>query len=271
MSLIKDVVNNLDNKDYQNKINNVNYDLKSAEQFLLEIVRKENSENEARELHKSLIRPKVDKLANAKGMSKDKRGDNINISDNIESIIFDGCYYHNFDKPKSKTTEESIAERTQLRRKRLDRVKEKEKKTVNNKMFSYYFDYSSPSNMCSRLSVAKGEINKDQVYLIKRTLAKIKNIVKNVPKDDPLKTAENEKIIDIVEKILELNSENQLGLGLTILTPNQMRSRLPISLAQLKAGNYSVKLQNEIRQILYSLYRSKKLIKNVHESLVDII
>ena len=271
MSLIKDVVNNLDNKDYQNKINNVNYDLKSAEQFLLEIVRKENSENEARELHKSLIRPKVDKLANAKGKSKDKRGDKINISDNIESIIFDGCYYHYFDKPKSKTTEESIAERTQLRRQRLDMVKEKEKKTVNNKMFSYYFDYSSPSNMCSRLSVAKGEINKDQVYLIKRTLAKIKNIVKNVPKDDPLKTAENEKIIDIVEKILELNSENQLGLGLTILTPNQMRSRLPISLAQLKAGNYSVKLQNEIRQILYSLYRSKKLIKNVHESLVDII
>ena len=271
MSLIKDVVNNLDNKDYQNKINNVNYDLKSAEQFLLEIVRKENSENEARELYKSLIRPKVDKLANANGKGKDKRGDIINILDNIESIIFDGCYYHYFDKPKSKTTEESIAERTQLRRQRLDMVKEKEKKTVNNKMFSYYFDYSSPSNMCSRLSVAKGEINKDQVYLIKRTLAKIKNIVKNVPKDDPLKTAENEKIIDIVEKILELNSENQLGLGLTILTPNQMRSRLPISLAQLKAGNYSVKLQNEIRQILYSLYRSKKLIKNVHESVVDII
>ena len=125
--------------------------------------------------------------------------------------------------------------------------------------------------MCSRLSDAKCEINKDQVYLIKITLAKIKNIVKNVPKDDPLKTAENEKIIDIVEKILELNSENQLGLGLTILTPNQMLSRLPISLAQLKAGNYSEKLQKEIRQILYSLYRSKKLIKNVHKSLVDII
>ena len=44
MSLIKDVVNNLDNKDYQNKINNVNYVLKSVEQFLLEIVTKENSE-----------------------------------------------------------------------------------------------------------------------------------------------------------------------------------------------------------------------------------
>ena len=92
-----------------------------------------------------------------------------------------------------------------------------------------------------------------------------------MPKDDPLKTEENEKIIDIVGRILELNRENQLGLGLKILTPNQMLSRLPISLAQLKAGNNSEKLKNEIRQLLYSLYRSKKLTKQLYISLVDII
>ena len=40
---------------------------------------------------------------------------------------------------------------------------------------------------------------------------------------------------------------NQRGQGLKILTPNQMLSRLPISLAQLKAGNNSEKLRNEIR------------------------
>ena len=50
-----------------------------------------------------------------------------------------------------------------------------------------------------------------------------------------------------------------------------MLSRLPISLAQLKAGNNSKKLKNEIRHLLYSLYRSKKLAKNIHESLIDII
>ena len=50
-----------------------------------------------------------------------------------------------------------------------------------------------------------------------------------------------------------------------------MLSRLPISLAQLKAGNNSEKLKNEIRQLLYSLYRSKKLTKNVYKSLTDII
>ena len=138
-------------------------------------------------------------------------------------------------------------------------------------MFSYYFDYSSPSDMLSKLNNKRDQTNKDQVYLIEKTLTNIKNIVKNVPKDNPLKTEENEKIIDIVERIFELNSENQLGLGLKILTPNQMLSRLPISLARLKAGNNSEKLKNEIRQLLYSLCRSKKLIKQLYKNLVDII
>ena len=64
---------------------------------------------------------------------------------------------------------------------------------------------------------------------------------------------------------------NQQGQELKILTPNQMLSRLPISLAQLKAGNNSEKLKNEIRQLLYSLYRSKKLTKQLYKSLIDII
>ena len=51
---------------------------------------------------------------------------------------------------------------------------------------------------------------------------------------------------------------NQQGQGLKILTPDQMISRLPITLAELKAGNNSQKL----RQLLYSLYRSKNLQSN---------
>ena len=51
----------------------------------------------------------------------------------------------------------------------------------------------------------------------------------------------------------------QSGQRLKILKTNQILRRLPISLAQLKAGNNSEKLKNEIRQILYYLYRSKKL------------
>ena len=63
-----------------------------------------------------------------------------------------------------------------------------------------------------------------------------------------------EKIINIVKRILYFNQlEQQKGEELKILTPDQMLSRLPISLAQLNAGNNSEKLKNEIRQILYSL------------------
>ena len=117
--------------------------------------------------------------------------------------------------------------------------------------------------MLSKLRDASDEINKSRVNLINKKLTEIKNLVKNVPKDKEFKIEKNEKIIDIVERILDLNSENQLGLGLKILTPNQMLCRLPISLAQLKAGNNSDKLKNEIRQLLYSLYRSKKLPKQI--------
>ena len=79
------------------------------------------------------------------------------------------------------------------------------------------------------------------------------------------------EIKDIVEKILTFNKQNQEGQRLKILTLDEMLSRLPISLAQLKAGNNSQKLKNETRQLLYSLYRSKKLTKQLHKSLVDII
>ena len=59
------------------------------------------------------------------------------------------------------------------------------------------------------------------------------------------------------------------GKGLKILTPNQMLSRLPITLAQLKAGNNSEKLKNTVRELLYSLYTSKKLTKNVYNNLIN--
>ena len=81
------------------------------------------------------------------------------------------------------------------------------------------------------------------------------------------------EIVDAVEEILEFNKQNQEreGRGFKILTPNQMLSRLPISLAQLKAGNNSEKLKSEIRQILYSLYKSKKLSIKIYKSLINII
>ena len=80
-----------------------------------------------------------------------------------------------------------------------------------------------------------------------------------------------DKILKIVENILKFNKQTQQGKGIKILTPSQMLSRLPITLAQLKAGYNSEKLKNEIRQLLYSLYRSKNMAKQVSNNLINYI
>ena len=124
-------------------------------------------------------------------------------------------------------------------------------------------------NVGSIFSVAS--VNEVRADSIKKVVSKLKRIIEYAPKDDALKTEEKEKIIDIVERILFFNRLNQSGQGLKILTSNQMLSRLPISLAQLKARNIFEKLKKEIRQLLSSLYKSKELTKNIYKSFVDII
>ena len=61
------------------------------------------------------------------------------------------------------------------------------------------------------------------------------------------------------------------GRGLKILTPKQMLQRLPIALAQVKAGNTSENLLNEIRQIIHSLYREKEITKKAYNNIMNSI
>ena len=61
------------------------------------------------------------------------------------------------------------------------------------------------------------------------------------------------------------------GAGLKILSPRQMLERLAITLAQIKAGNNSGSLSNEIRQIVYSLYQSKQITKKVYNNIINFI
>ena len=68
-----------------------------------------------------------------------------------------------------------------------------------------------------------------------------------------------------------LAKEEIKGKGLKILTPNQMLKRLPIALALVKAGNNSESILNEIRQIFYSLYRSKEITKKVYKNIINSI
>ena len=79
-------------------------------------------------------------------------------------------------------------------------------------------------------------------------------------------------IEDYVSMILETKRlAGQERTGLKILTPNQMLKKLPIALAQIKAGNNSESLLNEIRQIVYSLYRSKEITKKVYNNIIKSI
>ena len=93
------------------------------------------------------------------------------------------------------------------------------------------------------------------------TLSLLKELVEEPPYEQPDTT-------DMSELESEESAE-QRGQGLK--TPSQMLSRLPITSAQLKAGNNSEKLKNEIRQLLYSLYRSKKLTKIIYNNLINTI
>ena len=98
-----------------------------------------------------------------------------------------------------------MAERTQLRRRRLDEIERKEQK-INNKLFNEYFtDYESPSNIYRKISEKKDAANEVWVDFIKKVLSKLQKIIDYVPKYNAFKTEENEKIIDIVERILEFN------------------------------------------------------------------
>ena len=69
----------------------------------------------------------------------------------------------------------------------------------------------------------------------------------------------------------EAKYKSKYGEGLKILTPKQMLQRLPIALAEVRAGNTSENLRNEIRQILYSLYQEKEVNKKVYSNTMNLI
>ena len=72
-------------------------------------------------------------------------------------------------------------------------------------------------------------------------------------------------------RIFQVSKKSLEGEGLKILTPNQMLKRLPIAVAQVKASNNSESLLNEIRRIVYSLYRSKEITKKVYNNIINSI
>ena len=134
----------------------------------------------------------------------------------------------------------------------LKKVKYQYKKQKINK--KNYYNYLN--------KVRKGNKSANQ----KRTLVNIDILFKS--RDNAINFYEDYSSMILEARKLVIEQE---GEGLKILTPNQMLKRLPIALAQIKAGNNSESLLNEIRQILYYLYRSKKITKMLYNNIINSI
>ena len=152
----------------------------------------------------------------------------------------------------------------------IKQITDKEK-NINDKVFKKYFKILRSSNLLMFLNKNNNtEMKNELVNLINSGLKDLKKEIKKMSKAE-IDIGKPDNIVNIVEKILKFNEQNQQGQGIKILTPNQTLNRLPIALAQLQAGNNYNKLKNEIRQLLYSLYHSKNITEQVYKSLIGII
>ena len=120
-------------------------------------------------------------------------------------------------------------------------------------------------------------LNKQNEFLNK--LNDVKFGRKNLQQKEVIDNLENfyksrEETINFLETILKYYQmqitmlKETEGKGLELLTSKQMLQRLPIALAQVKAGNNSENLLNEIRRVIYSVYQSKEIAKKVYNNLM---
>ena len=121
--------------------------------------------------------------------------------------------------------------------KNLNELINKEEIGIDRELFKKYFNFKRPSKVLKFVYNTNDKKKKNAlIKVIKSGLGDWKSEIKKMSKNE-IEIEKPDKIVDIVEKILQFNRQNQEGQGLKILTPDQMLSRLPITLAQLKAGN----------------------------------
>ena len=133
-------------------------------------------------------------------------------------------------------------ERNILRKQRLNEIAKKEK-MINNDFFKEYFEYSSLSNMYKNLNTSIDiEENKTKVNKIKKNLTGLMIKIKIDPTNYPIKIGNKNNMVETVKLILKFNQLEQEGSDLKILTPNQMLSRLLISLQIKKTKKMFIKV-----------------------------
>ena len=148
---------------------------------------------------------------------------------------------------KEKQTEKKIDKKKLPKKPTITGTKEfndlinKGKIDINRNLFLKKFSFLRPCEMLNVVYSANNKKkNNDLINVIKSELSDLKNEIEEISEDE-IQIKQPDKIVDIVERILEFNRQNQEGQGQKILTSSQMLSRLSIILAQLKAGNNSEK------------------------------
>ena len=145
--------------------------------------------------------------------------------------------------------------------------------------FSEYKDSNELFNAIKNNQIKFSEVKNKQNNFLKK-LNEVKIGKKTIKQKETINVLEKfyksrEEVINFFRDYIEMLSDANYnarknetkGKGLKILTPKQMLQRLPKALAQVKAGNNSESLLNEIRQIVYSLYQSKQITKKVYNNI----
>ena len=177
--------------------------------------------------------------------------------------------------------------------KRLDKIEELNNKidynnlkyvTANNRLSYTFSELEDPLTLLNEIK--KGETSLEEAKTEQQNYLEYLNVIRKGNKNaeqrkvianiNMLYNARNDAIKfikDYGSKILDAKklAREKEGTGIKILTPNQMLKRLPIAHAQVKAGNNSESLLNEIRQIVYSLYQSKEITKKVYNNIINSI
>ena len=132
-----------------------------------------------------------------------------------------------------------------------------DEKDINDETFWSYLKCQNPLYLAKDLIRAKHAKNERLLNNINNELIDINNAI---IKKEISENENSNKIVDIVETIIEFNKK-QKGTGIKLLPPKQVLQRLPMAFVQLKAGNTSENLLNEIFQIIHSLYQQKEITK----------
>ena len=111
-------------------------------------------------------------------------------------------------------------------------MRESETKDININFFNKYFNFAVPSALAKQFYETKYKKKNKLVNIINSGLSDLKDEIKKMSEDEKKKFEQPDKVLKILNKIIDFNKQIQEGLGLNILTPNQLLSRLSISLAQ---------------------------------------